>query len=228
MTIMFVLDLSESMLYCIDDVREAILKLYMDAYHHRDKVGIVALKEMEALVVQHPTTNLKLVANKMLSLRISGFTPLAAGMIKALEILEETKKRDPSAIPVMIIITDGEANVPLRKNPQTGKIREFNALDAALFKYEEESIEDVITVSEMISRKGIYTVVIDTNPALSGSLTTKAIASITKGMLFEVGRQLRKKDSARRISEIILQTQRIIFSQVQNSKTSKFGRIRNA
>ncbi len=75
MTIMFVLDLSESMLHSIDDVKETMLKLHSDAYRYRDKVGLVAFKEMGAVVVQHPTANLKLVANKLLRLRMSGFTP---------------------------------------------------------------------------------------------------------------------------------------------------------
>lgn len=192
MTIMFVLDLSESMLYSIDNVKEAILKLHTDAYRYRDKVGLVAFKEMGAVVVQHPTANLKLVANKLLSLKMSGFTPLAAGMLKALEVLKEAKRRDISTIPVMVIISDGEANVPLRRNLQTGEIREFNPLDVAFFKYEEEAIKDVISVAEMIKKETVYTVIINTSstsedlPKPSGSITTEIIASITNGVHYKV------------------------------------------
>jgi len=123
MTMTFVLDLSESMLCNLEEIKEVMLKLHADAYRCRDKVGIVAFKEMGAIVVQHPTTNLKLVSNKLLRLRMSGYTPLAAGMQKALEVLRECKRRDLSTIPVMVIITDGDANVPLRRDLQTGDIR---------------------------------------------------------------------------------------------------------
>lgn len=218
MTMIFVLDLSESMLHSIDGVKEAMLKLHSDAYRCRDKVGIVALKQMGAVAVQHPTTNLKLVANKLLRLRMSGFTPLAAGMLKALEVLKEAKRRDLSTIPVMVIITDGEANVPLRRDLQTGEIREFDALDAAFFKHEDEAIKDVISVSEMIKRESIYTVVINItsalvgSPAASGSITTRAIASITKGIHHEpLGSILGGgQKTASDLPEAIIQAQRRI------------------
>lgn len=218
MTIMFVLDLSESMLHSIGDVKEAMLKLHRDAYRYRDKAGIVALKEMGAAVVQHPTTNLKLVANKLLRLRMSGFTPLAAGMLRALDVLKEAKRRDVSTIPVMVIITDGETNVPLRKDLQTGEIREFNFFDVSFFRHEDEAIKDVVSVSEMIKREGIKTVVINTTPtptdllATSGSITTRLIAAITNGMLHETSGKMfkHKRERSEEISSVISQTRRQI------------------
>jgi len=218
MTIMFVLDLSESMLNSIDDVKEAMLKLHNDAYRYRDKVGIVAFKEMGAVVVQHPTANLKLVANKLLRLRMSGFTPLAAGMLKALEVLKEAKRRDLSNIPVMVIISDGDANVPLRRDMQTGEIREFNALDVAFFKYEVDAIKDAISVSEMIKKEAVYTVIINTTststglPRTSGSITTRMIASITNGVHHDASKGIiaHGQKSASEISEAIFQAQRQI------------------
>jgi len=212
MTMVFVLDLSESMLRSIDEVKEAMLKLHGDAYRYRDKVGIVAFKEMRAVVAQHPTNNLKLVANKLLRLRMSGFTPLADGMLKALDVLKEAKRRDLATIPVMVVITDGEANVPFRKDLQTGEIREFNALDVAFFKYEGEAIKDVIAISEMIKKEGVYTVVINMTSTPSGLITTKTIASITGGMHHEASKSMLRprEKSSESISEAILQAQKQI------------------
>jgi magnesium chelatase subunit D len=218
MTIVFVLDLSESMLHCIDDIKEAMLRLHSDAYRYRDKVGIVAFKEMGAVVAQHPTTNLKVVTNRLLRLRMSGFTPLAAGMQKALEVLKEAKRRDLSTIPVLAIITDGDANVPLRQDLQTGEIREFNAIDVALFKYEDEAIKDVLSISEVIRKEGIYTVVVNAIPsssglpATSGSITARMIASATDGIYYETSGGIAKSNeaSAGEISESILRAQKNI------------------
>jgi len=218
MTVVFVLDLSESMLYCIDDIKEAMLRLHNDAYRYRDKVGIVAFKEMGAVVVQHPTANLKVVANKLLRLRMSGFTPLAAGMYKALEVLKEAKRRDLSTIPVMAIITDGDANVPLRQDLHTGEVREFNALDVAFFKHEDEAIKDVLSISELIRKEGIYTVVVNAiptssgSPAASGPITTRMIASATDGIYYEASGRIAKgkQASAGEISESMLQAQKRI------------------
>lgn len=218
MTIVFVLDLSESMLSYINDIKEALLKLHNDAYRFRDKVGLVAFKEMGAVVAHHPTTNLKLVSNTLLRLGMNGYTPLADGMLKALDVLKEAKRTDLSTIPAMVVITDGETNVPFKKDLQTGEIREINPIDAAFFKYEEEAIKDVTTISEMIKREDIYTVVINMTPASigpsgsSGATTTRMIASITGGMYYEssgnIGKQ--KEPSSGEISEAILQAQKQI------------------
>jgi len=215
MTIVMVIDVSKSMMYNIEQVKEAILKLHGDAYRYRDQVGIVALKGTNAVVVQHPITNLRVVANKLLKLHISGFTPLAAGMFKAWEVLEEAKRRDKSTIPVMVIVTDGNANIPLRRSLQTGEVRTFDPLDAAFFKYEDLAINDVISVSEMIKKEGIYTVVVNTNPVLmgwqsSGLLVTKMIAKITNGSHHEVGRISKPERLVDEIFEAITRDERVI------------------
>jgi len=229
MTIVFVIDLSKSMIFNIEEVKEAILKLHRDAYRYRDKVGIVALKGTGTVVVQHPITNLRVVANKLLGLGVGGFTPLAAGMLKAREVLKEAKRRDRSTIPVMVIVTDGNANVPLTRSLETGEIRTFDPLDLAFFKHEDLAVDDVVSVSKMIKREGIFTVVVNTNPAIagwetSGYLVTKMIASVTNGTHHEVGRVKSKKELVRRAFEAIARDQRQIshqFSQVhrQNAAT---------
>jgi magnesium chelatase subunit D len=231
MTIVFVLDLSESMLSHINDIKEALLKLHNDAYRFRDKVGLVAFKEMGAVVAHHPTTNLKLVSNTLLRLGMNGYTPLADGMLKALDVLKEANRTDLSTIPAMVVITDGETNVPFKKDLQTGEIREINPVDAAFFKYEEEAIKDVTTISEMIKRENIYTVVINMTPASIGphgssdATTTRMIASITGGMYYEssgnIGKQ--KEPSSGEISEAILQAQKQIshFHYLTNKARTK-------
>jgi len=215
MTIVLVIDLSKSMMYNIEQVREAVLKLHGDAYRYRDKVGIVVLKGTNAVVVQHPITNLRVVANKLLKLHISGFTPLAAGILKAREVLNEAKRRDRSTIPVMVIVTDGNANVPLKRSLQTGEVRTFDPLDAAFFKYEDIAINDIISVSEMIKKEGINTVVVNTNPVLmgwqsSGLLVTRMIAKVTNGSHHEVGRILKPEHLVDAIFEAITEDERSI------------------
>ena len=227
MTIIFVIDVSKSMLFNIEEVKEAILKLHGDAYRYRDKVGIVALKGTGTVVVQHPITNLRVVANKLLGLGVGGFTPLAAGMLKAKEVLKEAKRRDRSTIPVMVIVTDGNANVPLTRSLETGEIRTFDPLDLAFFKHEDLAVEDVVSVSRIIKREGIFTVVVNTNPVIagwasSGYIVTQMIASITNGAYHEVGRVKSRKELVKRTFEAIAQDQRKIshrFNQLHRQDT---------
>ncbi len=138
-------------------------------------------------------------------------------MLKALEVLKEAKRRDISTIPVMVIISDGDANVPLRKDLQTGEIREFDPLDVAFFKHEKEAVRDVISVAEMMKKEAVYTVVINTlsisttgAPRTSGSITTEMIASITNGIHHEVsiGMFEHSKKSTSEISNAIVNAQR--------------------
>ena len=203
-TILFVIDLSGSMLYDIDSVKEAILRLHSDAYRKRDKVGIVALKDFGAVVIQHPITNLRVVANKLSSLKVSGYTPLATGMLKGLEV------------PLMVVITDGNANVPLKRSLETGEIRIFNEIDVATRKFEDIAVKDVISISKIIKKEGINTVIINTNPHIYGResyglLVTKMIASITNGIHYEVGRTHRKQELTNRIFEKINNSRKIMF-----------------
>lgn len=200
LTIVFALDLSESMFQNIDTIKEVMLKLHNDAYRYRDKVGIVTFKEMGAVVAQYPTTNLKMVANKLLRLRLSGFTPLAAGMSKALDVLKESKRRDLSTIPAMVVVTDGDANIPLRRDLRTGEAREFGLLDTAFYKFEDEAIKDVTSVCELIKKENVYTVVVNTLPVspmiqtTSGSFTTRMIASLTNGVHYELAGNMLTQD----------------------------------
>jgi len=221
MTIVFVIDLSGSMALSVDEAKEAILKLHNDAYRGRDKVGIVGMKGTGAAVVQHPITNLRVVANKLSALRISGFTPLAAGMFKAWEVLKESKRRDMSTVPVMAIITDGCANVPLNKSLETGEIRVFNETDIGKGNLDYISTRDVATISKLIKKDGIYTVVVNTNPYWRGRNTygiwmTREIAKLTNGSHHELG-NLRGKILAKRMFEGLSEDRRKITQEASTT-----------
>ncbi len=214
MTIVFVLDLSGSMMLRIDAVKKAILKLHGDAYRYRDRVGIVALKDMGAIVAQHPITNLRVVASKLLGLTISGYTPLASGMLKALDVLKESKRRDPSTIPAMVIITDGSANVPLGRSLATGAVRLIEEPRIIVREYEDLAISDVLSVSKIIKKEGIHTIVINTNPHMYGRETygltvTDLISAHTNGKLHTVGRLASEPELVERIVENIAEDQRL-------------------
>ncbi len=193
MTIVFVIDLSGSMRFSVTEAKQAILKLHGDAYRGRDKVGIVGFKGTGAVVVQHPISNLRVVANKLSTLRVSGFTPLAAGMLKACEVLKACKKRDMSTIPVMAVITDGCANVPLNRSLDTDEVRLFNEMGVDNGAYDYLATKDVLDVCKIIKKEGIYTISVNTNQYLTGRNTygywvTRQIALRTNGAHHELGR----------------------------------------
>ncbi|MDH5788723.1 MAG: VWA domain-containing protein, partial [Candidatus Bathyarchaeota archaeon] len=218
LTMVFVVDLSGSMLLNVDAVREALLKLHEDAYRFRDRIGIVALKDTGAIVVQHPITNLRVVAKKLTDLRVSGFTPLAAGMLKAWEVLKEAKRRDPSTVPVMVIITDGSANVPLKRSLETGEVRQIEEIRIIVREYEDVAIKDVVSVSRLVKREGIHTMVVNTNPHMYGRETygfvvTKRVASITNGSHHAIGTLTTEEYMIQDMIEAIKEDQKRIVSK---------------
>lgn len=215
LTMVFVVDLSGSMLFNLRAVKEALLGLHGDAHRYRDRVGIVALKDLGAVVVQHPITNLRVVANKLVGLRVSGYTPLATGMLKAWEVLKEAERRDPSTVPVMVIVTDGSANVPLKKSLETGEFRLIEEARVIVREYEDLAVRDVLSVSRMIRRERIHTIVVNTNPHTYGRETygfevTQLIASKTNGTHHAVGRLATKKEMAESMLEHLKEDQQMV------------------
>ena len=114
---------------------------------------MVVFKGSEAVLLQHATRNLRQVVRKLLELGASDFTPLAAGMLKALHVLRAEISRSKDSIPVMVVITDGIVNIPLSQ-PISSFTRKAFANSAQA---------DVVDVARMISRHGIRTIIINTD-----------------------------------------------------------------
>jgi len=161
-TIILILDLSDSMSVTRFHLREILHKIYQEAYRYRDKLGIVALKDAAAAVIQPPTRNLRVVAGKIKMLRVSGYTPLASGILEAIRSLHREKLRDPEIIPMVVILTDGFANIPLRVDPISGKIRPYKILVGSSER--NLAIEDVVSTCILLKKIGIHTVIINPDP----------------------------------------------------------------
>jgi magnesium chelatase subunit D len=112
-TLLFVVDASGSMgaRQRMTVVKGAILSLLIDAYQKRDRVGLVAFRGAGAEVLLPPTSSVELARNYMQTLPVGGRTPLAHGLSKGLEVINRELLVNRQAIPRMILISDGRANV---------------------------------------------------------------------------------------------------------------------
>jgi len=97
----------------MEAARAAALGLLVDAYQRRDRVGLVSFRGEGTDIVMAPTASLELAQLKLRTMPAGGATPLAAGLLKSLELLEAEVKRDPQVIPWLVVLTDGRANVGL-------------------------------------------------------------------------------------------------------------------
>ncbi|MGW2828956.1 putative cobaltochelatase [Streptomyces sp. NPDC001286] len=109
--VLFVVDASGSMAarQRMSAVKGAVLSLLLDAYQRRDKVGLVTFRGSAADVALPPTSSVDAAAARLQSLPTGGRTPLAAGLLKAHDVLRVERLRDPARRPLVVVVTDGRA-----------------------------------------------------------------------------------------------------------------------
>ncbi|GAA3307011.1 putative cobaltochelatase [Streptomyces cinereospinus] len=109
--VLFVVDASGSMAarQRMGAVKGAVLSLLLDAYQRRDKVGLVTFRGSAADVALPPTSSVDAAAARLESLPTGGRTPLAAGLLRAHEVLRVERLRDPARRALVVVVTDGRA-----------------------------------------------------------------------------------------------------------------------
>ncbi|MFF0360435.1 putative cobaltochelatase [Streptomyces sp. NA02536] len=109
--VLFVVDASGSMAARrrMGAVKGAVLSLLLDAYQRRDKVGLVTFRGSAADVALPPTSSVDAAAARLESLPTGGRTPLAAGLLRAHEVLRVERLRDPARRALVVVVTDGRA-----------------------------------------------------------------------------------------------------------------------
>ncbi len=138
----FVVDASGSMgtERRMESAKGAILSLLTDSYQQRDKIGMVAFRGDSADLVLPLSTSVDLAQKRLEEIPTGGKTPLSAGLMKGMDVLMREKRKKNEVIPMLVVITDGRANVPV-----SGDIR-----------------DEISSISEELRSRGIHTVVIDT------------------------------------------------------------------
>jgi len=95
----------------------AVLSLLVDAYQRRDRVGLVAFRDYSAAVILRPTASIELAREAFRSLDLGGPTPLSRGLLTAFELIERERRRQRDLVPVLILVSDGCANVSMGETP---------------------------------------------------------------------------------------------------------------
>jgi magnesium chelatase subunit D len=90
-------------------VKGAVLSLLLDAYQRRDKVGMVTFRGGGAEVALPPTFSVEAAAARLAAVPTGGRTPLAAGLLRAGELLRTERIRDPRRRALLVLVTDGRA-----------------------------------------------------------------------------------------------------------------------
>jgi len=113
--ILFVVDASWSMAVAerMAAAKGAILSLLNDAYQRRDRVGLIAFQKDKASLILPPTNSVTLAERALEDIPVGGKTPLSAGLRMTYEVVMREKLTHPDVLPLVIMLTDGAANVAL-------------------------------------------------------------------------------------------------------------------
>ncbi len=130
-TTIFAVDASGSAAFTrLAETKGAIELLLAQAYVKRAEVALVAFRGTEAMLALPPTRSLARAKKELAALAAGGGTPIAAGLALARRVAETERGRGRT--PLIVILTDGRANVPdaSGKPPQEAALAEARALAA--------------------------------------------------------------------------------------------------
>lgn len=155
---LFVIDASgSSALHRLAEAKGAVNLLLAECYVRRDQVGVIAFRGRKAELLLPPTRSLVRAKRSLAELPGGGGTPLAAGLQAA--ALMAGQVRRAGAVPVLVLLTDGRANIALDGGP--GRTR---------------AEADALQMARQLRAEGFSALVVDTSPQPSAAAQALAQA----------------------------------------------------
>jgi magnesium chelatase subunit D len=150
-TTIFVVDASgSSALHRLAEAKGAVELLLADCYVRRDQVAVIAFRNQQAEIILPPTRSLVRAKRSLSGLPGGGGTPLAKALQISQRLAESVKRR--GGTPVVVMLTDGKANISLEGQP--GR---------------EQARQDVALAAQQFLVAGVSAMVIDTSPQPSSA-----------------------------------------------------------
>jgi magnesium chelatase subunit D len=153
----------------MESAKGAIFGMLQDSYRHRDRVGMILFGGPGADVVFPLSSSTDRAVKCLKDLPTGGRTPLAAALVRAMDVLLLEKRKTPGLIPLVFLISDGRANKSMGGDIRT----------------------ELEAVSERIRERGIRMVVIDTEYGTSPAIRVRLgycrmIADISMGHYYRL------------------------------------------
>jgi magnesium chelatase subunit D len=128
---LFAVDASGSMaLNRMRQAKGAVHALLEQAYVNRDRVALLTFRGRDAELLLPPTSSVELLRRAVDQMPTGGGTPLAATLVRALEVAAQARRRGLANV-VLVLLTDGRANVGLRTD-RAGVDAELKLLAASV------------------------------------------------------------------------------------------------
>jgi magnesium chelatase subunit D len=157
-TTLFVVDASGSAaLHRLAEAKGAVELLLADCYVRRDQVALIAFRGQGAELLLPPTRSLVRAKRSLAGLPGGGGTPLAAGIEAAWALAEAVRRHGDT--PVVILLTDGRANIT--RSGQPGRA---------------QAAEEALTAARQLRAAGFTALLVDTSPRPQGQAEALAQA----------------------------------------------------
>ncbi len=157
----------------ISRAREVALGLLRDAYIRRDCVAIVVFRGAAAEVVLPPSRSILRAKRALDCLTIGGGTPLSAGVLCSLQLAKQSRAQHGE--PVVLLFTDGHANVSLRSQAQSDRSERNLWIGAELSE-----------LGRALKQAGVTAFVVDVQDSFSSIGDAQAVADKLGSKLIKI------------------------------------------
>lgn len=96
-------------------VKGALFSLLTNSYKNRDKVALIVFRKFGAELLLGPTKSADLAHKVLKEIITGGHTPLSAGLFEAYKLIKKYRLKHPTERVLLVVVTDGRANIPLQK-----------------------------------------------------------------------------------------------------------------
>jgi magnesium chelatase subunit D len=176
----FAVDASGSMaLHRINQAKGALLHLLQQSYIRRDQVAIVGFRAERAEILLPPSQSVVRARRILDGLSVGGATPLSAALAVSLGIAERAAAKQGAQRIVLMLFTDGNANIPLARTETRDKRTRGLMI--------EQEIEQL---GAALRRAGVAGVVVDTQNRFTSRGEGQRLASQLGGRYIYFGQGL--------------------------------------
>jgi len=132
----------------MEAAKGTVFSLLMDAYQHRDRVAMVAFRGKDGHILLPPTSGVDLAKKLLVNLPTGGKTPLAAGIMKALSLIKNERQKDPTVVPMLVLLSDGRSNISLVEGADP-----MSEIEKLGVMAQEEGVHSVVIDSEVTKKR---------------------------------------------------------------------------
>jgi magnesium chelatase subunit D len=155
---LFAVDASGSQaLHRLAEAKGAVELMLAECYVRRDEVALIAFRGPGAEVLLPPTRSLVRAKRALAGLPGGGGTPLAAGIEAAARLAQQVRRG--GATPVVVLLTDGRANVA--RNGEGGRA---------------QAQADALLAARWLRAAAVHTLLVDTSPRPEPAAAALALA----------------------------------------------------